>query len=225
MICISNGLIPDLGGLAEENFGAENAAGNVSSSAEPVVQFSYDNTLEEIDGAMKSFQARFKSKRGIFSIAAYSLITAAVIVSIVINPTSVFAYAALLFCAVGLIYSITDRSRARRRTIDALRDMNPEEYTAAFYNDKIEIDTVIKPKANEVRVKIDEQADDEAISPLKTTFVIGDDLLEFIENDESLLLVFNRQQIYCFPKRCLSVEQEDKVRDFLTEKLSGQSEN
>lgn len=46
--------------------------------------------------------------------------------------------------------------------------MNPEEYTAAFYNDKIEIDTVIKPKANEVRVKIDEQADDEAISPLKT---------------------------------------------------------
>jgi len=37
--------------------------------------------------------------------------------------------------------------------------------------------------------------------------------------------VFNRQQIYCFPKRCLSVEQEDKVRDFLTEKLSGQSEN
>ena len=197
MICISNGLIPDLGGLAEENSGAENAAGNVSSSAEPVVQFSYDNTLEEIDGAMKSFQARFKSKRGIFSIAAYSLITAAVIVSIVINPTSVFAYAALLFCAVGLIYSITDRSRARRRTIDALRDMNPEEYTAAFYNDKIEIDTVIKPKANEVRVKI----------------------------DESLLLVFNRQQIYCFPKRCLSVEQEDKVRDFLTEKLSGQSEN
>ena len=148
MICISNGLIPDLGGLAEENSGAENAAGNVSSSAEPVVQFSYDNTLEEIDGAMKSFQARFKSKRGIFSIAAYSLITAAVIVSIVINPTSVFAYAALLFCAVGLIYSITDRSRARRRTIDALRDMNPEEYTAAFYNDKIEIDTVIKPKAD-----------------------------------------------------------------------------
>ena len=48
MICISNGLIPDLGGLAGENSGAENAAGNVPSSAEPVVQFSYDNTLEEI---------------------------------------------------------------------------------------------------------------------------------------------------------------------------------
>ena len=225
MICISNGLIPDLGGLAEEKSVAVDSAGASAPRSEPVVQFSYDNTLEEIDGAMKSFQTRFKSKRGIFSIAAYSLITAAVIVSIVINPTSVFAYAALLFCAIGLIYSITDRSRARKRTIYALRDMNPEEYTAAFYDDRIEIDTVIKPKTNEVRVKIDEQADDEAISPLKTTFVLGDDLLEFIENDESLLLIFNRQQIYCFPKRCLSVEQEDKVRDFLTERLSGQSEN
>lgn len=199
------------------------AVKNVSDG--PVVQFNYDNTLEEIDGAMKSFQAHFKSKRNIFSIVAYSLITAAVIVSIVINPTSVFAYAALLFCAIGLIYSVTDRSRARKRTIDALRDMNPEDYTAAFYDDRIEIDTVIKPKANEVRVKIDEQADDEAISPLKTTFIIGQDLLEFIENDESLLLVFNRQQIYCFPKRCLSVEQEDKVRNFLTEKISWKSEN
>ena len=170
-------------------------------------------------------QCLFICKRNIFSIVAYSLITAAVIVSIVINPTSVFAYAALLFCAIGLIYSVTDRSRARKRTIDALRDMNPEDYTAAFYDDRIEIDTVIKPKANEVRVKIDEQADDEAISPLKTTFIIGQDLLEFIENDESLLLVFNRQQIYCFPKRCLSVEQEDKVRNFLTEKISWKSEN
>ena len=199
------------------------AVKNVSD--EPAVQFNYDNTLEEIDGAMKSFQAHFKSKRNIFSIVAYSLITAAVIVSIVINPTSVFAYAALLFCAIGLIYSVTDRSRARKRTIDALRDMNPEDYTAAFYDDRIEIDTVIKPKANEVRVKIDELADDEAISPLKTTFIIGQDLLEFIENDESLLLVFNRQQIYCFPKRCLSVEQEDKVRNFLTDKISWKSEN
>ncbi len=207
--------------MADET--ADNSA--VEKNNEPVVKFNYDNTLEEIDGAMKSFQAHFKSKRNIFSIVAYSLITAAVIVSIVINPTSVFAYAALLFCAIGLIYSVTDRTRARKRTIDALRDMNPEDYVAIFYDDRIEIDTVIKPKTNEVRVKIDEQADDEAISPLKTTFVLGQDLLEFIENDESLLLVFNRQQIYCFPKRCLSVEQEDKVRNFLTDKISWKSEN
>lgn len=214
MIGISNGLLPELGGKKDEN---------ITAADEPIFRFSYDNTLEEIDGAMKSFQQRFKSKRGMFMIIAYAALTVAVLVSIIMNPTSVFAYAALIFCGLGLVYSLTDKQRARRRTIDALRDMNPEEYAAAFYNDKIEIETIIKPKEKEVRVKLDEEADDEIISPLKTTFVIGQDLLEFIENDESLLLVFNRQQIYCFPKRCLSVEQESEVRDFLTNRLKSEN--
>ena len=214
MIGISNGLLPELGGNKDEN---------ITAADEPIFRFSYDNTLEEIDGAMKSFQQRFKSKRGMFMIIAYAALTVAVLVSIIMNPTSVFAYAALIFCGLGLVYSFTDKQRARRRTIDALRDMNPEEYAAAFYKDKIEIETIIKPKEKEVRVKLDEEADDEIISPLKTTFVIGQDLLEFIENDESLLLVFNRQQIYCFPKRCLSVEQESEVRDFLTNRLKSEN--
>lgn len=213
MIDISNGLLPELGENRDDN----------TKSGEPLFKFSYDNTLEEIDGAMKSFQQRFKSKRGIFMIVAYAALTVAVLVSIIMNPTSVFAYAALLFCGLGLVYSLTDKQRARRRTIDALRDMNPEEYAAAFFDDRIEIETIIRPKEKEVRVKLDEEADDEIISPMKTTFVIGQDLLEFIENDEALLLVFNRQQIYCFPKRCLSMEQESEVRDFLTNRLKSEN--
>ena len=213
MIGISNGLLPEIGENKDDN----------TTAGEPLFKFSYDNTLEEIDGAMKSFQQRFKSKRGMFMIGAYAALTVAVLVSIIMNPTSVFAYAALLFCGLGLVYSLTDKQRARHRTIDALRDMNPEEYTAAFFDDRIEIETIIRPKEKEVRVKLDEEADDEIISPLKTTFVIGQDLLEFIENDEALLLVFNRQQIYCFPKRCLSVEQESEVRDFLTNRLKSEN--
>lgn len=156
-------------------------------------------------------------------ILAYAALTIAVLVAIIMNPTSVLAYAALIFCGTGLVFSLTEKKRARKRTLDALRDMNPEDYTAAFFNDKIEIETVIKAKENEVHVKLDENVDDEIISPLKTTFIIGQDLLEFIENDESLMLIFNRQQIYCFPKRCFSMEQESEVRDFLTNRL--RSEN
>lgn len=210
MICISNGILPDFGELDESN----------SVQSEPIVKFSYDNTLEEIDGAMKAFQQRFKSKRSIFMIAAYSLLTVAVIVAIIMAPDSFFAYAALMFCGFGLAYSLTDKKRARRKTIEALKDIDPEDYTAAFFEDRIEIDTIIKPKENEVKVKLDEEADSEVISPLKSTFILGQDLLEFLENDESLMLVFNRQQIYCFPKRCLSVEQESNVRDYLTNKLA-----
>ncbi len=214
MICISNGILPDLGDLNEDK--------QPKKEETPLVEFSYDNTLEEIDGAMKSFQSRFKNRRHTLSVVAYAVIGAAVIVAIIMNPEQFFAYAALIFCLVGLFYSLTDKKRARAKTIEALRDMNPEDYKATFYGDRIEIETLIKPKENEVHVKIDEEADDEIISPLKTTFIPGSDLLEFIENDESLLLIFNRQQIYCFPKRCLSVEQEGAVRDYLTNRLSGE---
>lgn len=214
MICISNGILPDLGDLNEDK--------QPKKEETPLFEFSYDNTLEEIDGAMKSFQSRFKNRRHTLSVVAYAVIGAAVIVAIIMNPEQFFAYAALIFCLVGLFYSLTDKKRARAKTLEALRDMNPEDYKATFYGDRIEIETLIKPKENEIHVKIDEEADDEIISPLKTTFIPGSDLLEFIENDESLLLIFNRQQIYCFPKRCLSVEQEGAVRDYLTNRLSGE---
>ncbi len=214
MICISNGILPDLGDLNEDK--------QPKKEETPLFEFSYDNTLEEIDGAMKSFQSRFKNRRHTLSVVAYAVIGAAVIAAIIMNPEQFFAYAALIFCLVGLFYSLTDKKRARAKTLEALRDMNPEDYKATFYGDRIEIETLIKPKENEVHVKIDEEADDEIISPLKTTFIPGSDLLEFIENDESLLLIFNRQQIYCFPKRCLSVEQEGAVRDYLTNRLSGE---
>ena len=214
MICISNGILPDLGDLNEDK--------QPKKEETPLFEFSYDNTLEEIDGAMKSFQSRFKNRRHTLSVVADAVIGAAVIVAIIMNPEQFFAYAALIFCLVGLFYSLTDKKRARAKTLEALRDMNPEDYKATFYGDRIEIETLIKPKENEVHVKIDEEADDEIISPLKTTFIPGSDLLEFIENDESLLLIFNRQQIYCFPNRCLSVEQEGAVRDYLTNRLSGE---
>ncbi|MGN1340099.1 MAG: YcxB family protein [Oscillospiraceae bacterium] len=214
MIGISNGLLPDLGGKEELVESQESVT---------VIEFSYDNTLEEIDGAMKAFQQKYKSRRNTLSVVAYAVLTVAVVVAIVLNPTSVFAYAALMFCGFGLVYSITDKKRSRRKTIDALKDMNPEDYHARFFEDRIEIETIIRPKVNEVHVKIDEEADEDIISPLKTTFIIGQDLLEFMENDESLMLVFNRQQIYCFPKRCLSVEQENAVREFLSGSLAGEN--
>ena len=150
---------------------------------------------------------------------AYLLLSLAVIVGIVFNPTAVPLYFALAFCGFGLFYTLTDQKRTRKRVIKALEDMNPEEYCCTIYPEKIELETVIKPKVNEVDLKIDEEADEEIITPLKTVFRFGEDLLNFSENDESLLLIFNRRQIYCFPKRCLTTDQEDRIRDFLIEKL------
>jgi len=184
-----------------------------------LASFSYDNTLDETDGAMKSFQQRFAKKRSGLSVAAYSLLLLAVAIGIVMNPTAVPLYIALVFGILGMAYTLTDKKRTRKKIINTLKDMNPEEYHCTIYPEKIELETIIKPKENEVDVKIDEEKDEEIITPLKTVFRFGDDLLNFSENEDSLLLIFNRRQFYCFPKRCLTKEQEDTVRDFLYKKL------
>lgn len=207
MIVISSSLLPDL-----------NKEQTVKRG-EPIASFSYDNTLDETDGAMKSFQQRFARKRSGLSVAAYSLLLLAVVIGIIMNPTAVPLYIALAFGILGMAYTLTDKKRTRKKIISALKDMNPEEYRCTIYPEKIELETIIKPKENEVDVKIDEEKDEKIITPLKTVFKFGDDLLNFAENEDSLLLIFNRRQIYCFPKRCLSKEQEDTVRDFLYKKL------
>ncbi len=211
MIDISNGLLPDIGELNDDN------------KKSPIVTFSYDNTLDEIDGAMKLFQQRYAGKRGILTVIAYSALLCAAVVAAILNPTLIFAYAAALLCALGLVYSLTEKKRTRHKTIEALSEMNPEDYRATVFDDKIEIETIIKPKVNEINLKLGEEDDKKEDPPLKSIFVFGEDLLNFEENEEALLLILNRRQIYCFPKRCLTPEQEDTLRNFLKNKLEAYS--
>ena len=220
MIIINNGLLPDL--KKEE---LEKKAKN-----EPIASFTYDNSLEETDAAMKMFQKNFSSKRGIMFTVAYILIMAGGIVATVFNPTNVILYIAVACCLFGLIYHLTSKYRVRKSIIKTLSKMNPEDYHCTIYKNKLEIETIIKPKeipeAEEKSGDIaennsEEKADGEEIelkepTPIKSVFRFKDDLLDFSEDNISFYLVYNRQQIYCFPKRCLSEDVQNTVRDHLT---------
>ena len=201
-----------------------------------IADFSYDNSLEETDDAMKTFQKSFSSKRGKLSIVAYSLLAVAAIVAIVFNSTQGFnvtqivLYFALAFCSFGLYYSLTEKKRMRRKVLETLKNMNPEDYHCTIFDNRIEIETIIKEKEEipekteneaEENVENSEVAEEKDEQPIKSVFKFGEDMLDFIESDMSLLLILARRQIYCFPKRCLSDEQQSAIRDFLTEKLSG----
>lgn len=214
-VIIINGLLPDL--KKEE---LEKKAKN-----EPIASFTYDNSLEETDAAMKMFQKEFSSKRGIMFTAAYLLIMAGGIVAIVFNPTNVILYVAVAFCLFGLIYHLTAKTRVRKSIIKTLSKMNPEDYHCTVYKDKIEIETIIKPKEvseteEKVKENTEENSEEDKIelkepTPIKSVFRFKNDLLNFSEDKISLYLVVNRQQIYCFPKRCLSEDVQNTVRDHL----------
>ena len=201
------GLIPDL-----------SSSNNESKAPEALLRFSYDNTLEEIDGAMKSYQQKYGGKRRAVLLIAYSLLTVAAIVLIIFDHKNILPYAALVFCLFNLYFNLTDKKRMRKKIIDAIKDTNPEDYNAAVYDDRIEIETIIKPKEDEIKIENEETQDIENISPVKSVFIFGTDMLDFAENDDSLLLIVSRRQTYCFPKRCLTKEQEEQLRDILQEK-------
>lgn len=201
------GLIPDFGSMNDE-----------SMAPEPLLSFCYDNTLEEIDGALKSYQQKFGTKRRAVLLIAYCILTVAAIVLIIMDHDNILPYAALVFCIFNLYFNLTDKKRMRKKIIEAIKDTNPEDYTATVYDDKIEIDTIIKPKENEIKMDEENDEDIENIAPIKSVFIFGTDMLDFAENEDSLLLIAARRQTYCFPKRCLTKDQEDKLRDILTEK-------
>ena len=201
------GLIPDFGSMNDEIM-----------APEPLLSFCYDNTLEEIDGALKSYQQKFGTKRRAVLLIAYCILTVAAIVLIIMDHDNILPYAALVFCIFNLYFNLTDKKRMRKKIIEAIKDTNPEDYTATVYDDKIEIDTIIKPKENEIKMDEENDEDIENIAPIKSVFIFGTDMLDFVENEDSLLLIAARRQTYCFPKRCLTKDQEDKLRDILTEK-------
>lgn len=187
---------------------------------------------------MKMFQKEFSSKRGVLFTIAYSLVMAAGIAAIIFNPTNVVLYIAVACCLFGLIFHLTAKTRVRKSIIKTLSKMNPEEYCCTLYKNKIEIETIIKPKEEEISENkeseeksenspnsdIQQDVSEEEIkepTPIKSVFKFKDDLLNFSEDKISLYLVYNRQQIYCFPKRCLSEEVQEKVREHL-KKMTGE---
>lgn len=204
MIIISNGIYPDLT--------------SSQTTEQPLLKIQYDNTLEETEMAFKAYQTRYYKRKNISYTVAYCILIAASIFLIATNPSSMFGYIALVLCAAFLYHVWSNPMRVRKRIIEALKDIKQETYTAEFFDDRMEIDTVIQDEENEVKVKIDETADEENIAPIVSVYKFGIERLDFEETDDALMVCAARTNIYCFPKRCLSAEQEEKLRQILTEK-------
>lgn len=218
---MGNGLLPDL--KSEQS---------TKKKPEALVEFDYDNTNAEVDEAMKTFQYNFGSKRGILSIAAYSVLLIAAIVMIIINPTMYILYAALLVCLGGLFLAVTAKKRMRKKVIQALESLPPETYHCRLFSEKIEIETIIKPRENTENEFSDDPNDPDdpeksqntqearEIEPVMSVYDFSKGYLDFAENRDSYLLVVARKQFHCFPKRCLTEEQREFFKNTLVDKTS-----
>ena len=117
----------------------------------------------------------------------------------------------------------------RRKMISTISSLAEETYISEFYKDKIKITTRIMPEdeANpEENSEAVEKSDAEQNygeesqkeEDVVTTLYFGSDYLDALENENMFLLFVNKRLIYIYPKRCLSDEEQDKLREILKEK-------
>ena len=116
----------------------------------------------------------------------------------------------------------------RRKLIATISSLAEETYTAEFYRDRIQITTVIEePVIAENEAKTEEETDspakdepheEEEQEEVVTNLYFGSDYLDAMENEQMFLLFVNRQNIYIFSKKCLSEEEQNKLREIFTEK-------
>jgi hypothetical protein len=107
--------------------------------------------------------------------------------------------------AAGMLISLWLKPRrARKKLVAALELMYEEKYTAIFGENTIEIETVVQSE------------EDEAVE--KTEYTIATEELFGKETPELFLMFVNRALIHVFPKRCMTDETVENLREYFNKK-------
>ena len=189
----------------------------------------YDNSNQEIDTAYKLFQRKYMLKRNIIFSVVYA-IAAGLGVNFVIGNSVNMAGYILIVLGLGMLFSTWARPvYARKKLMKTLESFGGENYTATFADTHITVDTEILPDEETETVAVTRDGvmtvgEDVEIPPEqeikhdKTKIELAANMLDSMETEEMFLLFLNRSLIYIFPKRCLSEEQTEKVRNYFDDK-------
>lgn len=192
-------------------------------------EIKYDNSNQEIETAYKLFQRKYMFRRNIIFSVVYA-IAAGLGINFVIGNSGNMAGYILIVLGLGMIFSTWARPYyARKKLMKTLESFGGETYTATFADSHITVDTEILPDEETETVAITRDGvmtvgDDVEIPPEqeikhdKTKIELTSNTLDSAETEEMFLLYLNRSLIYIFPKRCLSDEQVEKLRNYFDDK-------
>ena len=196
---------------------------------EKLLQIEYSMNLDEISDGFKLFQRKYQLKRTILFTIVYVIALILGIDFLIRDINNFYGYV-LVGLSLGLIfYAWYKPVLIRRKMISTISSLAEETYISEFYKDKIKITTRIMPEdeANpdensEAVEKSDAEQnygeESQKEEDVVTTLYFGSDYLDALENENMFLLFVNKRLIYIYPKRCLSDEEQDKLREILKEK-------
>ena len=196
---------------------------------EKLLQIEYSMNLDEISDGFKLFQKKYQLRRTILFTIVYVIALILGIDFLIRDINNFYGYVLVGLSAGLIFYAWYKPVLIRRKMISTISSLAEETYISEFYKDKIKITTRIMPEdeANpEENSEAVEKSDAEQNygeesqkeEDVVTTLYFGSDYLDALENETMFLLFVNKRLIYIYPKRCLSDEEQDKLREILKEK-------
>jgi hypothetical protein len=188
-----------------------------SFSETPMLVLDYDVRNEEEDRAFKAYQKKFVYPHNWKVTAAFGVVAAAFIVSIIKNPDTYLPYVLLAICVITVALTWYNGIRIRKYLVKALKNLEGDKYRFTLYESGFTIETIVTEE--------EKQAEDYV--PIKPRRVhlgdnsdINNDTVEVIENDEMFIIILEKETFYVLCKRLMDDEQQKILRDKLTGELA-----
>lgn len=191
----------------------------------------YDNTDAEIETGYKLFQRKYMLKRNIIFTVVYGIAAGVGLDFMIADYTNLAGYI-LFVIGLGMMFSTWARPYyARKKLMKTLQSFGAETYTAEFSESRIVVDTEILPDEKTETVAVTSKGvmtleegeeasipEEQEIKHDKTKIELRQNTLDSMETAELFLLFLNRSLIYIFPKRCLSAEESEKLKNYFDDK-------
>lgn len=189
----------------------------------------------EIETGYKAFQNRFLLKKKVLYTIVYVIVLILGIDLIVKNPTGIAGYIASGLSLGILLFNWIKPIMIRKKLMASLDALGTsEEYEMSFYDNKIEVETIIDPNAETETVAITangiyavepgSEAEKELSEEVKTPEVersiyrLSETELALDEKNGLLLIYINRSNFQTIPLRCLSEEEAKLVRNYFSDR-------
>jgi hypothetical protein len=164
------------------------------------MKINYDVTIPETETAFMMFWRKYVMKRTMMFSLVF-LIAAGLSVNMVLNGMRM-AGGIITGLSLGFMVNLWLKPyRLKKKIAMACEMTKDEKYSAMFGEKEIEIETIT---ANE---EVD-----------KSIYTIGAEELFSKETDGLFLLYVNKALVHVFPKRCLSEQEIEELRNYFTSK-------
>ncbi len=195
----------------------------------------FDATTEEIAEAYTAFQNKYTLRKKIIYTVVYLIVVILGVDLIIKNPTSPPGYIATGLAAGILLFNWIKPVTIKKRLMKTLSELGDETYVMSFYDTKLEVETIIDKSAETETVAItstgvyaveegseaekelkENPVKDEEIQ--KSVYNLSETEICFEEKNGLFMVFFNRSLIQTIPVRCLTDEEQQKVRNYFEEK-------